>query len=207
MSDPKRAILLRRARFVSAALAGIGCSPAAKPVDPGGAHDIVIPPLASSGFDTEAPVADVPARVDTDGDGIFDPDDACPDKVGPHSVDAARNGCPPVVVSVCLSIIMPPKVTFATNGTTPVSLSTLETIAGTMKANPQVNVEIEGHTDATENGALGLQRANTVKAELVKRGIAQTRITTSNAGATKPLTSNSTAVDRAKNRRVEFIVR
>ncbi len=38
--------------------------------------------------------AEAPAPIDTDGDGVFDPDDACPtEPMGDHP-DPARNGCP-----------------------------------------------------------------------------------------------------------------
>jgi outer membrane protein OmpA-like peptidoglycan-associated protein len=183
MSDPKHAILARRARFVTAALAGLGCSPAAKPVDPGTAHDIVIPPLDDAG---PAPVASNEPPPATEVD---------------HPIDAGMR-----IPMVCLSIIIPPKILFQPNGTTPISTALVDTVAETLKANPQVNVEIEGHTDPNENSALGQKRADEVKWELVKRGIAQTRLTTTNAGATKPITPNTTDAGRAKNRRVELIV-
>lgn len=209
MIDPKRAILQRRARFLAAGLAGLGCSPSAKPVATGPTYDITIPPLQNDGGPTPAPPADTAAALtpDRDGDGILDADDACPDHPGRHHVDPKQNGCPAVVVSVCLSIVMPPKITFGPNATTPLSTTTIEMVAETMKNNPQVNVEIEGHTDPTENSAIGAKRADAVKAELVRRGVDQARLTTTNAGATKPLVPNTSDVNRAKNRRVELIVK
>ncbi len=35
-----------------------------------------------------------PPPEDSDGDGIFDRDDACPDRPGPSNIDPAKNGCP-----------------------------------------------------------------------------------------------------------------
>jgi len=37
----------------------------------------------------------VKAPVDTDGDSIVDPSDACPNEAGPANADPAKNGCPP----------------------------------------------------------------------------------------------------------------
>ncbi len=41
-----------------------------------------------------APAAPAPPP-DTDGDGVLDTTDACPDQAGPTSTDPASNGCPP----------------------------------------------------------------------------------------------------------------
>src|SRR5580704_15104638 len=51
----------------------------------------------------------VPAMpVDTDGDGIADTDDVCPQEPGAPSTDAYRNGCPaPKVVNVVVSMGIP----------------------------------------------------------------------------------------------------
>ncbi len=208
MRDAKRTILARRAEFLTAALAGIACTPSSTPVEPA-AQSIVIPPLGDADVPVTASSAE-PAPVDVgdrDGDGVLDVDDACPDQPGPRSTISRDNGCPKVIVSVCLSIVMPPKVTFATNSVAPSSTSPIDYIAQTILGNPQIKVEIEGHTDNSEPPALGQQRADAVKLLLVKRGVAQTRMTTSNASSTKPIATNTTDAGRAKNRRVELIVR
>ena len=84
----------------------------------------------------------------------------------------------------------------------------LDRIVALMNERPTMQVEISGHADATgpENYNLQLsgRRANSVSAYLVKKGIAQDRITTSFFGETKPIESNTTVEGRRKNRRVEF---
>jgi len=70
-------------------------------------------------------------------------------------------------------------------------------------------VEIQGHTDNTgrrsTNQKLSVNRANSVKAWLVKKGIDPARISTKGFGPDKPVASNKTTEGRAENRRIEFV--
>jgi outer membrane protein OmpA-like peptidoglycan-associated protein len=79
-----------------------------------------------------------------------------------------------------------------------------------LAANPGQTVRIEGHTDSVGNDAYNLalsqRRADAVKAYLVSKGIAGSRIETTGLGETKPVASNDTADGRAQNRRVELKV-
>jgi outer membrane protein OmpA-like peptidoglycan-associated protein len=80
-------------------------------------------------------------------------------------------------------------------------------IADTLKAHPEVNVDLIGHTDwiGTEayNMKLSRARAETVHRLLVKQGIADTRITVKWRGKDEPIADNKTDAGRALNRRVE----
>jgi outer membrane protein OmpA-like peptidoglycan-associated protein len=80
-----------------------------------------------------------------------------------------------------------------------------------LKTNLAYKLSIEGHTDsvggAEPNLKLSEARAATVVAELVKAGIAATRLSSAGAGLTKPLATNETSDGRAKNRRVELVKR
>jgi outer membrane protein OmpA-like peptidoglycan-associated protein len=71
-------------------------------------------------------------------------------------------------------------------------------------------VQIEGHTDSvgddSSNLTLSRQRADSVQAYLVNRGIAHTRIATSGVGETMPIANNDTPTGRQQNRRVEVII-
>jgi outer membrane protein OmpA-like peptidoglycan-associated protein len=84
-------------------------------------------------------------------------------------------------------------------------------VVALLKTNLTYKLSIEGHTDsvggAEPNLKLSEARAATVVAELVKAGIAATRLSSSGAGLTKPLATNETSDGRAKNRRVELVKR
>ena len=71
-----------------------------------------------------------------------------------------------------------------------------------------ITFEIAGHTDNVGerdmNMRLSSGRANAVKAWLVARGIAESRMTTRGAGPDEPLVPNTTPENRQRNRRVEF---
>lgn len=72
---------------------------------------------------------------------------------------------------------------------------------------PHASMEVDGHTDSigTEayNQKLSERRAASVKAYLVKKGIAADRINTTGYGESKPVADNKTREGRAQNRRVE----
>ncbi len=87
----------------------------------------------------------------------------------------------------------------------------------TLKENPGVNVQIEGHTCAhgTEdyNMALGERRANAVKEYLTNQGIAAERMTTISYGESRlamaeiPTPKNKESKEAKANRRVHFDVK
>ncbi|HEX7478165.1 MAG TPA: OmpA family protein [Polyangiales bacterium] len=71
-------------------------------------------------------------------------------------------------------------------------------------------LEIQGHTDnkggREHNQQLSQARAESVRAWLVLAGVAPARLVAKGYGQDMPLRPNSTAADRAKNRRVQFII-
>jgi OmpA-OmpF porin, OOP family len=80
-----------------------------------------------------------------------------------------------------------------------------------LKENSEVTIEIVGHTDNTGpesfNKSLSKNRANAVKAYLVKKGISSKRMTVSGFSSTQPTGDNNTEEGRAKNRRVELKIK
>lgn len=95
------------------------------------------------------------------------------------------------------------------------SLENSEAVSATeltliLKANPNANVAVMGHTDSTGkstyNKMLSLQRAESVATALESLGIENGKIIIEGVGEVKPIATNETAEGRAKNRRVEVYV-
>ncbi|MCR5889329.1 RICIN domain-containing protein [Hymenobacter sp. J193] len=92
----------------------------------------------------------------------------------------------------------------------PASYTELNRLASTLIDNPTVNIRLEGHTDnvgdARLNVKLSEERVTEVKRYLVRRGVAETRISTIGYGGSKPRASNDREETRRLNRRVEFTI-
>jgi len=84
----------------------------------------------------------------------------------------------------------------------------LENVIQSLKANPSLHVEMQGHTDNSgstdHNLKLSRERTASVMQWLTSHGIAAERLTSEGYGASKPIADNGTIEGRAKNRRVEF---
>lgn len=92
----------------------------------------------------------------------------------------------------------------------PESFGTIKMIADILKENPNLRVSIIGHTDSDGDDASNLdlskRRALAVKNELITSfGIDASRLETDGKGESDPLVPNSSSVNKAQNRRVEFI--
>jgi OOP family OmpA-OmpF porin len=153
--------------------------------------------LAGAPVDVAAPP---PVRVsDADGDGVPDGSDACVDTPAGARVDS--RGCWDLT-----------RVGFASDSAAvdPNLVPEITALAGVLKANPDLSVRIEGHTDATGseayNQALSVRRADAVRASLEEAGVAADRIQVAGLGETQPVASNATAAGRAENRRIEFLI-
>jgi len=93
----------------------------------------------------------------------------------------------------------------------PVAAKVLDRDAMILKDNPNIKVEIGGHTDFSgSEGArqkISEKRAESAKKYMMdKFNIPGDRITTKGYGSQKPIADNKTKEGRAKNRRVEFRV-
>ena len=92
----------------------------------------------------------------------------------------------------------------------PESYGTLKEIATILNEVPDVKVKIVGHTDSDGADAANLdlskRRAASVKAELAKSfSVNADRLVTDGMGESQPVAPNDTPVNKALNRRVEFI--
>ena len=87
----------------------------------------------------------------------------------------------------------------------PESETELQKLVGFLKTNPDLKVEVQGHTDNTGNTAknqkLSEQRAKSVSDYLVENEISRQRLTSAGYGETKPVASNETDEGKRLNRR------
>lgn len=91
------------------------------------------------------------------------------------------------------------------------SYATLDKLCAYLKSDPLIHIEISGHTDSTghetSNQKLSAQRAKTVADYLINKGISKKRIHYKGYGSSRPLVPNNNESGRARNRRVEFVLR
>jgi outer membrane protein OmpA-like peptidoglycan-associated protein len=93
----------------------------------------------------------------------------------------------------------------------PESFAELDSVVALLRQHPTVRIEVVGHTDnvgdARLNQSLSEYRARVVRHYLIGHGIAEYRIEANGYGGSRPDYSNDTEADRARNRRVEFIIK
>ncbi len=87
----------------------------------------------------------------------------------------------------------------------------LQSIAQTMKENPETILTIDGFSDnqgpAAANIAMSKKRAESVKAYMMKQGIPADRLRARGHGKRMPVGNNHTRTGRAKNRRALMVVK
>jgi len=91
-----------------------------------------------------------------------------------------------------------------------IARSNIESLASSLKNNPETNILIVGHTDATgtENYNLKLseRRAASVRSYIIGQGILSSRLQTEGKGEWESIADNETEAGRALNRRVEIVI-
>jgi outer membrane protein OmpA-like peptidoglycan-associated protein len=144
---------------------------------------------------------------DTDKDGINDEEDRCPSETGP----ASNQGCPEIKEEVLKKVnYAAQNIYFATGKATLLSKSFkgLDEVAKVLKDDTRLKLAVDGHTDNVGaddfNQKLSENRAASVKAYLVKKGVDPSRITSAGYGETHPVSDNKTAAGKQQNRRVEL---
>jgi OmpA-OmpF porin, OOP family len=174
-------------------------------------------PVAAAPEVMPAPAVVAPAPMvkeapkDTNGDGVTDDLDKCPDT--PKGVKVDANGCPvaekaQVTDEGALNFGI---IYFDTGkyNIKPKSRQTLHEVIEYLNKNKEVKMEVQGHTDSMgsdeANMKLSDERANAVRSYLISKGIAADRLTAKGYGETKPAASNDTKEGREKNRRIEFM--
>ncbi len=156
---------------------------------------------------TEVDTAGCQRATDSDGDGVDDTKDKCPGTAAGTRVDAA--GCP-ILFNEAKTPVVLRGVTFETGRSAlkPDSYTILDIVAASLVANPEIKIEIAGHTDNTgtvaTNTRLSQARADAVRAYLASKGVAPQRMVATGYGPSQPVAPNTSAAGRAQNRRVEL---
>ena len=130
--------------------------------------------------------------VDADGDGVPNKFDRCPNTPAGTKVDAV--GCPilfEVVEGKARPLVLKGvNFAFGRSALLPQSYVVLDEVAGSLVGNPQVRIEIAGHTDSTgvpqRNVTLSQARAAAVRAYLATKGVAPNRMVAKGYGPGSP---------------------
>ena len=151
---------------------------------------------------------------DRDEDRVPTYRDNCPDEPAQEGIDPRRSdGCPARVYVSIDRIVIEERIFFHSGKSTirSVSYELLREIAAVLNEYTQIKrVRIEGHTDwqgsDEYNLRLSQDRADAVKAFLMREGVDPERLNAVGYGETRPLADNETSGGRAANRRVEFVI-
>jgi outer membrane protein OmpA-like peptidoglycan-associated protein len=166
-----------------------------------------------------------PLKADTDEDGLKDNEEIMTYKTDPLQKDTdkgtvddgteVKRGTDPLnvdddVVKIGKAIILE-GIVFATNSAeiTPESAEVLRKSLETLRNNPDITVEISGHTDDVGSNAsnqkLSQARANSVRQWLINNGVEEFRLVAAGYGEERPIVPNDSPENRQKNRRIEFV--
>ena len=140
--------------------------------------------------------------VDSDGDGVEDGLDRCPNTPAGRSVDVygceldsdndgvkdSKDQCPGTAAGAKVDAVG------------------CVLVVAVLRRYPTIKIQIEGHTDsdgaADYNESLSARRAMTVHDYLANDGISEDRMSVRGYGETQPIADNTTAAGKAQNRRV-----
>jgi OOP family OmpA-OmpF porin len=164
---------------------------------------IITQPVAQAPIQEAAKPAPV-AEADSDGDGIPDSKDNCPNKAGTSS----NGGCPETVAAEPSFNYKNILFEFNSSVLKTASYSVLDEISREMKKYPSMSFNLNGHSSAEgtdkRNMTLSIDRATAVKSYLVTSGINASNLTAKGFGESMPISLNDTEANRQLNRRVEI---
>lgn len=153
---------------------------------------------------TPAPTPVTARDLDSDGDGVLDSKDKCPNTARQFKVDA--EGCP---MELTETVSVKLAVKFDTNSSVVVEeyIANIRELANFMNQYANTEVTVEGHTDSSGsdayNKALSQRRADSVRDVLIQRlNIEAERVKAVGYGEERPTADNATAAGREANRRV-----
>lgn len=148
-----------------------------------------------------APVAAKAAPKDSDGDGVIDELDQCPNTPKGAKVDSV--GC---ITLINLNV----NFDTAKSEIKDIYGTRIHEFANVMNVDKRLKADIEGHTDSVGSDAynqkLSERRAASVVKALTELGVEKSRLKAVGYGKTRPIASNETAEGRAENRRVQAVM-
>jgi OOP family OmpA-OmpF porin len=143
-----------------------------------------------------------PGSGDDDSDGVINRSDRCPET--PADEEAGVFGC-----AVGESFVVEGIDFDAEGGPSKDSRVKLDELADMLMASPGQQIEISGHTDATDDIGrdqwISAYRAIVVMKYLADRGVIVEDMIARAYGGTRPIASNDTEEGRAANRRIEIV--
>lgn len=146
------------------------------------------------------PPAPAAPRIDSDGDGVLDDQDQCPNT--PKGANVDSRGC-----------WVLEDLNFATNSAEidAASITRLrEKVVPVLNENPGLHVSVDGHTDssgsAVYNKQLSERRARAVRDFLIAQGVDAARLQARGLGEENPIVPNDSPANMRKNRRTELTV-
>jgi len=137
---------------------------------------------------------------DSDGDGILNKNDLCPQT--PLETAVNENGCP---VQTTLNI------RFKKNSyhIKQYYLPSIDSYVALLRKHPNYTLHISGYTDntgdASYNKLLSEKRANEVLKLLISRGANPSQLSAEGMGEANPVADNTTKAGRLQNRRIEAV--
>ena len=148
------------------------------------------------------PVDATGCPLDSDGDGIIDCEDKCPNEKGSKE----NNGCPDWV-SIDLSTLY---FDLDKADLRPETKAELDKLVQTLSASEEYNIVVGGHAcnlgTNKHNMELSERRAQAVVKYLLSKGVNNAYVGSNNYGEEKPAVPNTSEKNRQKNRRVEWEV-
>lgn len=174
--EDRQAILARRALLVGVALTQLttGCAERER-ASSAPTHGQQPKQVPSANSASSAHASD---DRDSDGDGVPDRDDRCPEQPGPRDSWSGR-GCRP---SPCLSVARDLKIlerlelTRGSSAIPAASTPILDLIVKVMSEHPDLTVTVVGECAEREPVALSLERANKARSALEQRGVEAARL-------------------------------
>ncbi len=156
---------------------------------------------------TEKGVIALKGCPDTDGDGVADRNDKCVDRIG--TIENA--GCPEITKQVLNRLNFAAQAIQFEVGKDVIKITSfaqLNEVVKILNEYSDYQLIIDGHTDNTgtaeNNLMLSDKRAAAVKKYFIDKGIEESRLVAKGYGLEKPIVPNTTAANKAKNRRVEL---